>query len=108
MGPERTDLTVCLVDGVGRPRLHTIAETLVMPNVIPIVHPLSPKGSQVFVHFDREREERDPDGRVVYRQRVIGKPDARWAYLKLSPIRELPAPKLRVEETKPRPQCNDE
>lgn len=74
---------ICLVDGVGRPKVLAIKREHISPTVIPFPHPQRGKNeAQVIVHFDRSNNEYDDFGRQVYRQRGSGLPPIRSWYLK--------------------------
>lgn len=94
---------VLLVDGCGRPKIHTISVMLVMPTVIAWEHPQRARNEPiVFVHFDRSNDEKDPDGRQVYRQRGTGLPAIR-CYPDYMRKQTIQAPQLRIEAPQPKP-----
>lgn len=76
---------VCLVDGVGRPRLLDFSPDD-PPEVIEMAHEGIRSGPARKVKFDRQPLEVDPDGRVVYRMRAVYRPDIRVEYLRKQPI----------------------
>lgn len=80
--PEPQEQQITLVDGVGRPKVHTLPDCTLLPNVIRWPHPQRGEGeAQVMVHFDRMNGEFDAYGRQIYRQRCTGLPVLRDVYL---------------------------
>jgi hypothetical protein len=77
---------VCLVDGVGRPKLIQVVTEPDLPLVIGFAHQGITRGPDCRVQFVRSVEEADPDGRPIYRMRAVYKPEIRYAYLTLQPI----------------------
>lgn len=84
---------VCLVDGVGRPKVLDLPDDPVAPIVIEFAHQGITSGPDCRVKFYRT-DETDPAGRVVYRQKTAGPaPMLRGEYL----LPWKPKAKLRIE-----------
>jgi hypothetical protein len=75
--------TVCLVDGVGRPKLLEMDDP---PSMVEYAHEGIKSGPSRKVKFDRQEDERDPNGRAVYRMRAVFRPEIRIWYLRLQTI----------------------
>lgn len=65
-----SEQTVCLVDGVGRPKLLDLPVDPDLPATIGYKHEGIASGPESRVVFVRS-EELDPEGRIVYRQRGV-------------------------------------
>lgn len=75
--------TICLVDGVGRPKLLEMDDP---PALVEYAHEGITSGPARKVKFDRQADERDPDGRIVYRMRAVFRPAIRYWYLRVQTI----------------------
>lgn len=82
-----------LVDGCGRPKLIDIPADPELPLLIQYAHEGIPSGPGSRVGFLRS-EERDPDGRIVYRQRGVYKAPIRIGFLRLQAITTFNPPRL--------------
>lgn len=87
---------VCLVDGVGRPKLIDIPREPELPLMIQFAHQGITRGPDCRVQFVREVGETDPDGRPVYRMRAVYRPEIRIGYLRLQPIAVQPFNQPRI------------
>lgn len=84
---------VVLVDGVGRPKVLDLPDSLVPPIVVEFAHQGITSGPDCRVKFYRTSET-DPVGRPVFRQKTGGPaPTIRTGYF------VQPPPRLRLEGT---------
>lgn len=82
--------TICLVDGVGRPKLLEMDDPGAAITYAHEGYTSGPERRVVFVRC----EEVDPDGRSVYRMRGVYRPPIRDGFLRLQAIGPFNPPKV--------------